>query len=90
MRYKEREMMPTRLTFVEPAPAQLQIWFTDACIGDECLIATHSREPIMSLTKAGLSLVWWSLPHVGRQGQGFSLSMPFTEVLQTWAVAQAF
>jgi hypothetical protein len=82
-------MMASYLTFVEPAPGELQDWFNEAGIGDECLIATQGREPIMSLTKAGLSIVWWSLPDVGSQEKGFTLSMPFTEVLQTWTVAQA-
>ena len=76
-------------TFVEPASTALQDWFTTAQVGDECLIATQSKKPIMSLTKVGFSLVWWSLPSVEGQGNGFTLSMPFTEVLQTWTVAQA-
>ncbi len=81
--------MATFFTFVEPASAVLQDWFTTAQDGDECLIATQSKKTIMSLTKVGFSMVWWSLPNVGGQGNGFTLSMPFTEVLQTWAVAHA-
>ncbi len=81
--------MAAFFTFVEPASTVLQDWFTMAQVGDECLIATQSKKSIMSLTKAGSSMVWWSLPNVRDQGNGFTLSMPFTEVLKTWAVAQA-
>ncbi len=80
--------MAACLTFVEPAPTQLQDWFSNARIGDECQIVTPGKKQIMSLTKAGLSMVWWLLPHIGRQEKGFTLSIPFTEVLQTWTVAQ--
>ena len=85
----EREMMAAFFTFVEPTSTALQDWFTTAQVGDECLIATQSKKPIMSLTKVGSLMVWWSLPNVGGQGNGFTLSIPFSDVLQTWAVAQA-
>ena len=81
--------MARLFTFVDPPAAQLNDWFATAQVGDGCQIATHDDKPIMSLTKLGLSMVWWSLPKVSSQGSGFTLSMPFTEVLQTWTVAQA-
>ncbi len=77
------------LNFVEPAPTELQDWFTKAQVGDGCDIATRGKKRLMSLTKIGLSTVWWSLPDIGSQDTGFTLSMQFTKVLQTWTVAQS-
>ena len=77
------------LTFVEPTPTELQDWVATSQIGDGCQVATRGRKPIRSLTKVGLSMVWWSLTDIGKQSNGFAVSMRFSEVLRIWTAAQA-
>ena len=77
------------LTFVEPTPAELQDWVATSKFGDGCQVATRGRKPMMSLTKVGLSMVWWSLTDIGKQSNGFAVSMRFSEALRTWTAAQA-
>ncbi len=80
--------MAALLNIVEPAPTELQDWFRTAQVGDRCQVATRGRKLIMSLTKVGLSMVWWSFTDIGKQSSGFALSMRFSEVLRTWTVVQ--
>ncbi len=87
-RIEKGDIMAALLNFVEPAPTKLQDWFRTAQVGDRCEVATRGRKLIMSLTKVGLSMVWWSLTDIGKQSNGFAVSMQFSEVLRTWTVVQ--